>query len=439
MKSVSPDSIERSRVYFTEFDRVTYSQVAWTAADVEAIRRNMERKLKLVALVKGHVVIAASHLLESELAQEVLFSCPRLFSEGVIVPALRSGFARFEEFLDAKIAEGKESAQYEGDARREMAQMLDSQVALAMRWEVSEAAGWFKERLLSDIADERSLLRSCLRESGAVVPPSLVSQIGEVSQLSRQDTYVLAKNTGDKNLWHIMCEYADFVYYLSGAKAVCSEGLLPQENLVDFTLSDMANGRTHLSETEVFFKIFVDLVKAATRTHFPLDVLDSLSMDDVLDLHAIAVEGRFVEKYNAIQEKTKEGLTIHDPERLVLLMEELEQFERELHKEYQAAIEKEVPRYRKNRKIAKATKFLDSTACLFLPGWGVAEGARDVVVSGLEFAGMERIVNATQKKIQRRLKACSRLLDKTNLDGKPILLDFVKRIQTRYAEKMLET
>jgi hypothetical protein len=61
--------MDRSTVYFTEFDRVTYSQVAWAADEVEAIRRNMERKLKLVALTKGHVVIAASHLLESELAQ----------------------------------------------------------------------------------------------------------------------------------------------------------------------------------------------------------------------------------------------------------------------------------------------------------------------------------------------------------------------------------
>jgi len=82
MRSVFPESIRASRVYFTEFDRVTYSQVAWTPADVSAIRRNMERKLKLVALVKGHVVIAASHLLESELAHEVLL--PHLRSSAVL-------------------------------------------------------------------------------------------------------------------------------------------------------------------------------------------------------------------------------------------------------------------------------------------------------------------------------------------------------------------
>ncbi len=151
MQVVSAESIIASRVYFTEFDRVTYSQVAWAPADIETIRRNMERKLKLVALIKGHIVIATSHLLESELAQEVLFPHPNLFSKGVIVPALRSEFTRFEDFLDSKLAEGKESTKYEGNTRREMAKMLDSQAAMAVKWEVGQTTGWFKKRLLSDM------------------------------------------------------------------------------------------------------------------------------------------------------------------------------------------------------------------------------------------------------------------------------------------------
>lgn len=438
MQFVSTDSITLSRVYFTEFDRVTYSQVAWTSADVETIRRNMERKLKLVVLLKGHVVIAASHLLESELAHEVLFPHPKLFSKGVIVPALRSEFIGFEGFLDSKLAEGKEVSHYEGDARREMAQMLDSQVAMAVKWEVHQTSGWFKTRLLSDIRDDQSLLRSCLREGGAVIPLGLISRINDFPILSRHDVYLAAKATGDKHLWNVLCNYTDFLYYLTGARAVCSEGLLPQENILDFSLSDLAGGRTRLSESEVFFKVFVDLVKAATHTHFPLDVLDALSIDDVLDLHCVAVEDRFIEKYNAIQQKTKDGLAIHDPERLVLLMEELEEFERQLHNEYRTAIEKELPKYLREPKKLKAAKFLNATASLFLSPWGIATGAKDMVVSGLELAGIGHITNITQNRIQRRLKTCLDLLGKTKLEGKPVLLGFVKRLQKRYAKKMLE-
>jgi len=437
LKLVSPASLHVSRVYFTEFDRVTYSQVAWSSADVEAIRLNLERKLKLLALTKGQVVIAASHLLESELAHEVLLSHPKLFSKGIVVPALRSEFSGFEDFLDAKLSEGKEAALYESAERREAARMLDEQVALATTWNVGETAGRFKERLIAEIGDERSLLRSCLREAGVIVPATLAAQIGAVPSLSRQDVYNLAKNTGDKALWQVLCEYADFVYYLSGAVAVSSEGVLPQENLMDFSLSDLAGGRTHLSETEVFFKIFVDLVKAGTHSLFPTDLLDSLSMDDVLDLHSVAVEERFVTKYNMIQQKVKDGLTIHDPERLVLLMEELEQFEQELHTAYDTAISAELPAYSKARKGEQAAKFLNSTGSLFVPAWGMVTGLRDMIVSGLELAGLGEIAQAVGDRINSKLKAFYSLLDSGSMDGKPILVGFVRQLQERYTRAVL--
>jgi len=436
MKSVKPSEILPSRAYFTEFDRVTFSQVAWTASDVQAIHRNVERKLKLLALLKGHVVIAASHLLESELAHDVLLPHPRLFSEKVVVPALRSDFRGFESFLDAKVAEGKEAEKYSGSTSREMAQMLDSETALSVRWQVDQTSEWFKKRLLSDLTEKGSLLNSWLRRANVDVPPDLISQISDSPRLSRQDVYLLAKNTGNKDIWKAVSEYADFLYYLSGARAVRSEGVLPQENLIDFSLSDMTQGRTHLSELEVFFKIFVDLVKAVTHTHVPVDLLDALSVDDILDLHHIAVDDRFVEKYNAIQVKTKEGLTIQDPERLVLLMEELAEFEQSLHTEYQAALDLELPRHLKNAKTSKAGKFLSAIACLCVPVWGVLDGAKEVVVSGLDLAGKKKTVEAAQKRVAGHMKACNQLLDKTPIEAKPILIEFVKHVQKRYANKM---
>lgn len=72
MDQTKSDQLSPHRVYFTEFDHVTYSQVVWTPNDVEEIKRNLNRKLKLLTLTKGHVVIAASHLLKSELAREVI-------------------------------------------------------------------------------------------------------------------------------------------------------------------------------------------------------------------------------------------------------------------------------------------------------------------------------------------------------------------------------
>jgi hypothetical protein len=60
MTKHSVDKFNPNRAYFTEFDRATYSQVAWTEEDVAGIIHAQERKIKLLTLTKGHVVIATS-------------------------------------------------------------------------------------------------------------------------------------------------------------------------------------------------------------------------------------------------------------------------------------------------------------------------------------------------------------------------------------------
>ena len=436
MKLVSGDSLLRCRIYLTIFDRITYSQVAWSASDVEDIKKALERKLKFLILIKGHVVIAASHLLESELAHEILLSHPRLFSEGIVVPALRSEFQTFEQFLDARISEGKESSDCGKAERRAVAEMLDATVALAVSWHIEQASQWFQQRLIAELQDEQSLLRSCLRQGQIIVPPDIVGQIAELSNLSRNDVYQIGKKTRDKHFWEILCNYTDFVYYLSGARAVESEGVLPQESLMDFSLSDMAGGRTHLSDMEVFFKIFVDILKAATHTHFPIDVLDALEIEDALDLHHVAVNQQFIEKYNTIQERAKEGLTLHDPERLVMLMEELEQYEIDLHNEYHHAIEAELPGSMQDRKRARGGKLLNAVASLLIPYWGAPANARDIVVSGLELCGQQRMSKTINRRIGQSAKACMEIADRRDMKSRPALLGFAKEICKRYAGKL---
>ena len=134
MDELHSEQLTTNRVYFTELDRITYSQVAWTPEDVADIKRMLSRKLKLLALTKGHVVIAASHLLESELARELILPHPELLSERVIVPALRSDYTSCEAFLDAKKTSDSpgEKDLYHGEQQRDMAQLVDSS-ALVVR------------------------------------------------------------------------------------------------------------------------------------------------------------------------------------------------------------------------------------------------------------------------------------------------------------------
>jgi hypothetical protein len=436
MKLIAPESLTAARVYFTQFDRVTYSQVAWTPADVERIKRSLARKVKLLALVKGHVVIAASHLLESELAHEVLFDHPRLLSEGVVVPALRSEFGSVGAFLDAKIAEGKEGEVYAGPARRDMARLLDGEAALAVRWDVASTSGWFKRRLLADLREDGTLLRTWLARERILVPANFLASLEGLENPSRKDVYKLAQATGNKRLWTVACEWADFLYYLSGALAVRSEGVLPQENLLDFSLSDLAGGRTQLTDLEVFFKIYVDLVKTATGLYFPVDLLDALTTEDALDLHRIAIDDDFTAKYEAIQTRTKAGLMLQDAERLVLALREVETYERELRANYARTIDRELPLYLRARKRKLGTRILQAIGSLFVPYFDAPQNAQELVVSGLKFAGKDAAAKAFESRTARGVRALQRLARRGDADARPVLLAFADEVRRRYASTL---
>jgi hypothetical protein len=437
MNELHPGQLTTNRVYFTELDRITYSQVAWTSQEVAEIKRALSRKLKLLALTKGHVVIAASHLLESELARELILPHPELFAERVIIPALRSDYTSCEAFLEAKKASDSPGEQqlYHGHEQHDMAQLVDSS-AVVVRWNASQTSGWFKNRLLGDLKSDRSLVAARLKEKGLAVPANVMAELESASTLSRGLVYQATKRSNNLALQEIVGGYADFLYYLSGAKAVDSEGVLPQENLVDFRLSDLDSHGLRLSENEVFFKVFIDTVKAKTSSHFPADLLDALSIADAVSLHRLAMESRFVDKYNAIQQKTKEGLSITDPEKLVLLMEELLAFETDLHRNYADALDGEMPGRLRQMRTRTTADFLNAIASLVVLPYGAVVGVTDIIISGLRVLKGDALAARIQASVEDGLRFLEQLSVRVSRLNRPVLLDFVERMKARYALRM---
>lgn len=436
MKGSSLDQLNINRVYFTEFDRATYSQVAWSPEDVEAIICSLERKIKLLALTKGHVVIATSHLLESELARELLLPNPELFSERIIVPALRNDYASCAAFLEAKqqVPEQGERELYMGAEQQEMAQLLD-EAALPMRWNSADTSGWFKKRLIGDLRDTGSLVTIHLRNKGLTVPEIICRELEELPSLSRGAIYFATERHGNLTFREIVNAYADFLYYLSGAKAVQSEGVLPQENIVDFSFTDLEEKTVSLSEHEIFFKIFMDTVKTATSTHFPIDFLDALTIEDTIHLHRIAQDEHFINKYNLIQQRTKDGLTLSDPERLVLLMDELLEYEQELHSEYLRAMEAELPNRLRQKRARRTGKVINSLASLIVDTYGVISGVKDLIVSGVGSAKADKLPSQLNNRIRKGVHALEWCIGE-KFENQPVMLRFVDELKRRYIGKL---
>lgn len=436
MKLIDPTDFKIPRVYFTEFDRVTYSQVAWSAKDVEEIKHNLERKVKLLGLIKGVVIIATSHLFESELAQEFIRENPIVLEEGIILPALISKYSSFSDFLSAKREESKEQEKYLGNDKDEINSLLSNSVDAVVKWDLHLTSQWFKQRLLQDLQDERSVL--CFNLSA--VPPSLIadvsSRIRELEFPSRGEIYDIAKNSGNKILWTRLCDYTDFIYYLSGAHAINSEGILPQENLIDFSITDLTRGKTKLSEYEMFYRIFISIINDKTQKFFPVEILDMLTFEDIVELRKTLLHSGFIDKYNRLLEKTKQRVEITDTEQLMLSVDELSQFENELHLIFTDAVVAEVYQMKRIDLQKKGLKVLTSIASL-LTFYGTIESVIQLTVNVLSLVGLNTQIRQTEKRTKQKLQRIKTFVDRSSLDKKPLLLEFLSEISKKYSSKLI--
>jgi hypothetical protein len=431
------DKIYSNRVYLADFDRVTYSQVAWTDEDIEQLFVNFDRKIKLLLLVKGHVILPVSHLLESELAREVVGPYPDLFACGALVPLLPRDSVSARSFLQVQIDTLRDSDAdlYRGSEPEEMAALID-ETARYFQWEEWDASQWFCHRFLNDLDDPQSLLRLTLQNNGLELPHKVYHKLSKADHFYRTDIYLATQDITDLDRRELINAYADFLFYLSEALSTGSEGILPQENILDFSMSDLAGGKTHLTEYAVFSKVFIDIVKAATSQHFPADFLDALTIPDAIELHAVAMQNEFIKKYNAIQQTAKDSLFIRDPERLILTLTELETYQRDLHLQFESALHRELPSHRRKQLARSTAKFLHTVATLLIPMYGNMDTTRELFISGLEVIGREDVARRVSRRVSRGIDAVSNLVDRRDVAEKSVLLDFVEKLKLRYMENM---
>jgi len=437
MRSVFPDELPAHKVFFTEFD-VHGDPSVWAASrDREAaLQRSLERKLKLLLLTKSNILVAASQLLESPFAHDLLLRHPRLLNTGAIISSIKLDHASSIDFLDVKREEeqARPSSPYHFAVAEDVARMID-EVGTSVRWPLELMSDWFRDRLVGDLADEKSLIRIAMLQEGILFPVELGESISEEQSLSRNRVDELTATYGDSRLRDYVNLYSDFIYYLSGARATESEGVLPQENLIDVSVSDLLGAKTRLSEGEIFFKIFIDTVKAKTSTVFPEGFLDAISIEDAIDLRSVAVSSEFVNQYNQLQLMTKQAITIRDPEKLVLQLEELEEFESGLFQRFNRALDAEMGSRLVEARQRSAGQVLHSLSSIAIPGYGV-DSCKDLVVSGLRWAGKRDVADVIDRKVEAGLGACKTTLERMGLIERQVLLDYVDNLKKKYIEKL---
>jgi len=395
MEIVPSSSLDSVRVYFTDLDLRLVVEGGASGA------RELTRRLKLLSMLKEHVVVAASHLVESMSVFPLIRENTALLSHGVIVPALRQEFATLADFVSC--TDPKRRTSWVGVTPvEEAAKLVDSFARYAVRWNVDEASALFTRLVVDHLLDEQSLLRSMLPDVSQALAERIVQELKLSERLSRDDiTNSLSLFPSDTARDRFR-RYADLAYYIGGAKAVESVGVLPQENLGKFDYG--TGGRlSRLSEWDIFFDHCANAIFAVSGPRIMPEDLDGLDVEAILALRDRWIGPRFREKYERILTLCRERVVVKDPHNLVLRLEELDVLAHELALEYRKAAERE-------RLIKKVTNTGMSVLSLVLSG--VLDMA-DYAVTGLQVVGdwidTDQKGRGTLARVQRHIQAVRKL------------------------------
>lgn len=285
MKRIDPKTLRGPRAYFTDFDH----RIVTRSTNLTALRTKGERKLKVLLLLKGRIVCAASHL-ATRFAYEFFRANPVLLTKGAIIPAFRSDKSDLSELFARKRFKGKDDA----------VRFYKDHIQTTVSWVLEDNSSWFRDRFLADIEDENSVVRRHLPSEAYDTISQLVGEIRRGSLLGRELIDRVAQSLPRKHQ-RLLQNYRELIYHMSGARVVNCESALPQENYIDYDLADLRQKRARLSEQQVLWKLLIELVlDSLQRGMLPIEMLDILTFEDIILIRQPLLVSGFQKKYDQL-------------------------------------------------------------------------------------------------------------------------------------------
>jgi len=164
--------------------------------------------------------------------------------------------------------------------------------------------------------------------------------------------------------------------------------------------------------------------------------LDLLTFKDIVELRKNLLHSDFVDKYNRLLTKTKQRVEITDTEQLVLNLDELNQFENELHLIFIETIAAEVYQTKRIDLQRRGIKVFTNIGSL-LTFYGTIEAVTQLAVNVLSLLGLNTQIHQTEARIKQKLKSAEYLVNKKSFDKKPLLLNFLSEISKKYSSKLV--
>jgi hypothetical protein len=300
MKKIKIATLQGSKVYFTEADSLSQQFYCIN-------RDELMLKLKLWLLLSDHVMIAGSHIFESELITGILKEHPLLVESGAVIPDLRDECRDYLDFVELKQEEGDPCFQKDPHGLREMAHFLNEHTQKAVLWTAYPLREAFRDTLVKDLLNKHSVLRRKLIGVNTTSLQKLTWELGNISSLSR----VIIGNLGEKYLGRkkgVLLKYANILYYLYGAAHLESEPVLHPEAFT-WGMEKLLSSTKSLVRTDEQTLFQNALGEFAISDQ----VLEKLTFPLILEIRTEKTARRFRDKWHRIIEHAKRGHEIdHD-------------------------------------------------------------------------------------------------------------------------------
>jgi len=364
MERIKSSDLRGANAYFTNFD----TRIVAFASNVGVLEREIERVLKILLLTKNNVVCAASHLI-NPLSYKLISKNPILLDKELIIPAFRADKTDFTELF-----EGKNIPE---DDRNLYTSFYSVHLSKTVLWEVQENSNWFRNAFIQGLSAPNSVIRKNLSHLSETRVNKLIDKIKEKDTLDR-DTIERLSSNYDKNSKSVIRNYRDLLYHMGGARAVNCESTLPQENYIDYSFTDLEERKTQLSEIQVFWKIFLELLlETLNRYKFPVEALDVITFDDIYHLRQPILESNFIENYNRLFQIAVNSISKDNRNDILYNASELMEIKLSLEKQYKEIFEKQLPQFFARKALNNGKELLKNTANMglgFVPFSNIING-----------------------------------------------------------------
>lgn len=318
------------------------------------------------------MVCAASHL-KSPIAQEIFRKNTFLLKEGHVTPALRESVESIHEAF-------RVSTDSPFVATEDVAKFYDEHVADVVTWNLEENSNWFRDRFIEELRNPRSVVRLNAKGLTEESVSEFIALSAGKPLIDRQlvTTWTQSMDSEDRD---VLLAFRELIYHVSGARVVNCEGSLPQEEYLDFDLTDLSQKRTRLNDEMVFWKIFVEqALHTLQMRSLPVELLDVLDFADVLAIRQPLLDSDFQAKYDELT-RTAISLAREGAPLLVESVERLEVIRSGIEKTFNEIFDKELPHFIRKKSRVSAQELVSNSVSVglgllgLIPGVGTAASA----------------------------------------------------------------